>query len=220
MGTTYQTADEDVLAVLRRAVDEFHPALRAANVEVGVIVASNCDGPAVKHAGYPCLANIRVVPLKDRVTKEYDAELLIDETEWNSISPAQRLACLDHELTHLEVVTDKESGVVVTDDLGRPKLRTRKGDWNGGDGFAEVVERHGDSAIEFYNALKAYGRAKAAAARKPSLTDGAGEGSAGGIDTITIEVPGEKAVTITPGQLEELADKAGKQARGRKREPA
>lgn len=38
-----------------------------------------------------------------------------------------------------------------TDDIGRPKLVSVKGDWNAGDGFAAVIQRHGSAAIEFRN---------------------------------------------------------------------
>jgi hypothetical protein len=42
------------------------------------------------------------------------------------------------------------------DDIGRPKLRLKKGDWNAGDGFRDVVARHGDHAAEFENIRRAY----------------------------------------------------------------
>ena len=32
--------------------------------------------------------------------------------------------------------------------MGRPKLKIKLGDWNAGDGFKVVVERHGDYANE------------------------------------------------------------------------
>jgi len=172
MATTYQLADEPVKKVVDEAVKSWHRRLKDMNVRLGVLVAANGDGPAVRHNGYPALATIRVTPLKDRVTKGFDAELLIDEREWNGMKSEHRLALCDHELTHLVIVKDKKSGEVKLDDLGRPKLRSRKGDWNGGDGFAEVVERHGDFAVEFLNAQRAFSKAKAAAARKPSLLDG------------------------------------------------
>lgn len=219
-GTAYQTADGDVRKVVNEAIDSFHKRLRDVNLELGVLVAQNLSGPGVRHNGYPALATIRVVPLKDRVTKGYDAELLIDEREWNSMRPQHRLALCDHELTHLVIVKDKKSGEVKRDDLGRPKLKTQKGDWNGGDGFAEVVERHGDFAVEFLNAQRAFTKAKSAAARKPSLLDGIEPATeseknpdrepAAGIDDEKTEVEissGGRKVKTTLGGMKRVAKK-------------
>src|SRR5262249_5260095 len=109
---------------------------------------------------------VKPVPLKDRLTKGYDAELLIDEDKWKDLSKDQQAALLDHELTHLRLVMteDEETGKekVQEDDIGRPKLRTVKGDWNVGGGFAAVVARHGENAIEFVNARRAEALAMAA----------------------------------------------------------
>lgn len=128
-----------------------------------VLFASNPDGPAVKRGGYPALATIKPLPLKDRVMKEGDALLVIDESEWYELKPAQRVALLDHELSHIDTIDRDESDpnedrgegaskvTWKTDDIGRPKLKSVKGDWNAGDGFAAVVARHGASAIEFEN---------------------------------------------------------------------
>jgi hypothetical protein len=172
MTTAYQTADDKITDVVDETIDSFHKRLRSVKLKLGVLVAQNLDGPGVRHNGYPALASIRVVPLKDRVTKGYDAELLIDEREWNTMKKEHRKALCDHMLTHLVIVKEKKSGEVKYDDLGRPKLKTQKGDWTGGEGFAEVVERHGNFAVEFLMAEKAFTRAKSAAARKPSLLDG------------------------------------------------
>jgi hypothetical protein len=191
--------------VVDQAIGEWHKLLKDEGVQLGVLMAINGDGPAVKHGGYPAMATIRVVPLKDRVTKEYDAELLIDEKEWNQLKPEHRLALCDHELTHLELATEKESGEVKRDDLGRPKLKTRKGDWNGGDGFAEVVERHGDFAVEFLNAQRAFTRAKAASKRKPSLLDGIDPPAADQGEGVTMTVAaGGQTATMSARDMRQL----------------
>lgn len=88
---------------------------------------------------------------------------MIDEGEWYELKPAQRVALLDHELSHLDTIDRDESDpnedtgegaskvTWKTDDIGRPRLKSVKGDWMAGDGFAAVVARHGASAIEFEN---------------------------------------------------------------------
>ncbi|WP_020472457.1 putative metallopeptidase [Zavarzinella formosa] len=159
MPTTYYKPDafHPVTELLAGIMGKYHRPLKDAEVRVGVLLASNPDGPALKHGGYPALAKISVCPLKDRVKWEHDAELLIDEAEWDSLDSLARAALIDHELTHLDLVIKEEklSGnrILQRDDIGRPKLKLRKGDWNGGDGFREVVMRHGEAAIEYANAV-------------------------------------------------------------------
>jgi hypothetical protein len=167
MPTTFQIADTDVTESLGNVIAEWHRDLAETGVRIGVIFATNPDGPAVTHGGYPAFAKIKVVSLKDRVSKGYDAELLIDEGEWNSLSPAQRVALLDHEVTHLTLVPLSEKELKAArgedpscpdwklDDLGRPKLKTRPGDIVMSDGFTSVVGRHGENSIEYVNISRA-----------------------------------------------------------------
>lgn len=147
-------------------MNKWHQELSKAGVKVGVILAANPDGVAVTHGGYPAMATMKIVSLKDRLVKGYDAELLIDEREWEDLTDESRAALIDHELCHLDLVTKEDpiSGnmILQRDDLGRPKLRTRKGDWNVGDGFRDVVFRHGDDAVEFENIRRAFARANLA----------------------------------------------------------
>jgi len=156
MPKTYSLPDDDVVQMLASVKREYHPDLEAYGVRIQpIFVSTDGDGPAVKHGGYPAVASIKAVPGKDRLTKRYDAELLIDRTLWDGFSDQHRRALLDHELMHLEVKTD-DAGSPVLDDLGRPKLKMRPGDWNAGDGFKAVVERHGDYADEFDALRRAY----------------------------------------------------------------
>lgn len=176
MATTYSAAGDDVVALLAGVMKDSHDDLHAAGVRVGVLMAENPDGDAVKRGGYAVLAMIKPVPLKDRLTKGFDAELVIDLRGWNGLSREGRPALLDHELSHLAVVKLKPKELArlrhddpnapwwKTDDLGRPRLRSVPGDWNAGDGFKAVVERHGRSTVEFLNLDSCYSRAKAAVA--------------------------------------------------------
>lgn len=174
MPTTYQLADADVTDLLARWMRLEHPRLRDAGVKVGVLMAYNPDGPALKRNGYEVLAMIRPVPLKDRVTKGYDAELLIDERKWRDLRDEHRAAAVDHELSHIDTIdlspeqlkaARREDSAAPTwklDDLGRPKLRSVPGDWDAGDGFKTVVRRHGAFAVEYLNLANAKGKADAA----------------------------------------------------------
>lgn len=161
MATSYTKADSDVHDLVARIVAESHPDLREAGVRFGILMAYNPDGDAVKHAGYPALACVSVVSLKDRVTKGYDVEMLIDQQEWENMHALHRAALIDHELTHVRRVPNspkaiKEGGLAwKTDDIGRPKIKMRKGDFHCGDAFAEVIARHGDFAAEYLNITRA-----------------------------------------------------------------
>ena len=174
--TTYQKADLDVLDYLARMLTAYHPRLREAGVQVGVLMALNPEGPAVKHGGYPALATIKVVSLKDRVSKGYDAELVIDQTEYERLAEGHRLALCDHELCHLQLVPlppkqlarirqdDPQAPDWKLDDLGRPRLKLKPGDHNVGDAFADVIIRHGQAALEYQGYLRAKIWAEAAKA--------------------------------------------------------
>ena len=51
MPTTYSLADTDLLNELVRVMKRYHPRLTKAEVKVGVLLASNEDGPAVTIEG-------------------------------------------------------------------------------------------------------------------------------------------------------------------------
>lgn len=160
MPTTYQIADADVMSVLENTIAEFRRELDG--VKIGVLMAVNDTGDAVKHGGYPALATVKIVPQKDRITKNYDAEIVIDEKAWDSMNKKCRVALLHHELMHLELNIDGE-GTIKLDDNGRPKLKMRRGDFNAGDGFRDVCAIHGEYAAELQSYRMALSRAEAAA---------------------------------------------------------
>lgn len=171
MPTTYSEAESDVISLMRDVMAMYHQTLVDASVKIAVLMAATDNGEsAVKHGGYPAYATIKIVSLRDRVTKQVDAEMLIDWNEWKNLRESQKFALIDHELTHIMLAewryVKEEDGTETIrfkqDDLGRPKLKIRKGDWNCGDGFARVVERHGDEAVEFLNIKRCHAYAMAA----------------------------------------------------------
>lgn len=164
MATSWHKADAEVTAVLDLMRREHHPRLTEAGVRVCVLMGFNPEGDAITHGGYPAAAKVKVVALKDRITKGYDAEMHIDERVWHELTDALRASLIDHELCHLDTVdlSPKELAAARenygsnaptwrTDDIGRPKLRSVPGDWNTGDGFKAVIARHGLNAIEYRN---------------------------------------------------------------------
>jgi len=151
--STYQLAPKEVLRVVERMMKKFHPELHDAGVSVDCIFAhastdKNGDavGPALKHQGYPAGAVVKIIELKDRAAGRGDSEIVIDGDQWELWSELERDALIDHELTHLELVTDKD-GVLIRDDLERPRLKSRKHDHQFG-WFDCVARRHGESSFE------------------------------------------------------------------------
>lgn len=161
---TYSLADAEVNTIIEDVMGEYHPPLRDAGVRVQALWAfptqdKNGDpaGPAITHGGYPCLALFKVLGLKDRTVRGADCEITIDKDEWDGMTDAQRVAMLDHELTHAMLKVDSE-GAVVRDAIDRPKLRCRRHDRQLG-WFDEVARRHGIHSQEVMQARKFIGEA-------------------------------------------------------------
>ena len=150
MAKTYERAPDEVEERAERLINLYHTDLELAGVRIDFIFATNDDGTAVTHHGYPALALCRVVSLKDRAKKMGDAEIVIDGVAYDAMSDAQKDGLLDHELEHLIVVRDKD-GEIATDDLYRPKLKLKKHDWQMG-WFTNIAQRHGMNSPEVYQA--------------------------------------------------------------------
>jgi len=146
--TTYERADGSVLAVVDAVLRKYHGEVAETEPVIDVLMARNAEGgPAVTHAGYPAQAKIRVVGLKERAAGRGDVEILIDEANWDDLTGPQREALVDHELYHVERSIDRKTGRLKRDDLGRPKFKLRKHDWQFG-WFNAVAQRHGEASAE------------------------------------------------------------------------
>lgn len=178
MPTTYETAPDDVISVIKSVVSAYHPAIAECGAKIGAVFAHNADGPAVKVHGAAAMACIQAVSAKRRPHCEYDAEIIIDGAEWEKLDENQQEALIDHELSHLRrkeysekqlAKMRKENPDAVAwklDNLGRPKLGTVPADFTPGDAFAEVIARHGESAVEFIGAKRFHSFAQKAMAER------------------------------------------------------
>jgi Putative phage metallopeptidase len=150
MSKTFSAAP-DVTDVIEAVREDYHDDL--ADVTIAGLFAFDSESslPVLNHHGYPAGAIVRITPLKDRALGMADATIVVDRAGWLALSPRQRNALIDHELTHLEVKTEEEEGakdpVPVYDSLGRPKLAMRKHDHQFG-WFDEVAKRHGEASPE------------------------------------------------------------------------
>lgn len=150
MAITYEEAPDDVLDLIHQVMIAHHADLHLVGVTVSAVMASKEEGddavPALKTRGQVIAAKIQITSLVDRARGLADAKLTICQYTWDRMPPATRLALLDHELTHLELVRDKDEQPVY-DDRGRPKLKTRHHDWEL-TGFVEVAARHREASVE------------------------------------------------------------------------
>lgn len=152
MPTTHTPAGDNVIARMNKVMRKYHGHLVTEKASVGVLMARNEDGEAVKVGGYPCAALVRKVSLKDRAAGLPDAQIIIDEIRWEELDDAEKDALLDHELEHLKIATD-QNGQPKRDDLDRPKFNLAKHDAQIGI-FRCVIERHGEKALDAQIAAK------------------------------------------------------------------
>jgi len=155
MSVTYDQATSDVHQLAKAIMERHHSnRLRFADGQFPTLCilmackdSNDPSDPAIKLHGYPCQAIISIVPYKQRVDKRADVEIVIDAKNWDELTQPQQVALLDHEITHLEFDVDMQTGIVKTDDAGRPKLRLKLHDYQVG-GFREIALRYGDDAPE------------------------------------------------------------------------
>lgn len=149
---TYSLAP-DVDLVIERVRNQHHEDLEGIMVS-GLFAFDNESSICVlTHQGYPAGAVVRITPLRERALGIADVTIVVDRAGWLALSGAQRDALVDHELTHVNWRLDKETGEVLYDVLGRPKLAMRKHDHQMG-WFDEVAQRHGESSPEVRQARR------------------------------------------------------------------
>ena len=153
------TTDSEVEEMAAAAMRQYHPDLHGADVTLQVLMAAAVDKdgddvPALKKNGLPAAALVKIASLEDRARGIPDVKILVDQYAWDRMPESSRTALLDHELEHVAIVVDKDTGKLKRDDLGRPRLRLRPHDWEL-TGFVAVAERHREAAVEV-RALRAF----------------------------------------------------------------
>lgn len=151
---TYERAPDSCQDLIDETLAAYYPDLVEAEVTVGSLFAFATTtedgekvGPAVKLHGYPCAATIKVNSTRDRVEGKPDATITVDGDQWPGWTDEERRALIDHELYHLELKRDRESGELLADDAGRPRMKCKLHDFQYG-GFEAVARRHGAASFE------------------------------------------------------------------------
>ena len=148
----YLTPGAEQNKALKTALEKYHHRLVEHEVTICMLLVfdeidqnGEAVGAALKLHGVSCFAVTRILSLKLRAHGLADAEILVDGELWKDMPGKSRIAMMDHELTHLDLVFKDNS--LVRDSLGRPKLAMRMHDYHHG-WFSEVVDRHGAASIE------------------------------------------------------------------------
>jgi hypothetical protein len=157
---TYSPASTDVDAIIAEVIGEFYPDLVEAGAKISAVFAyptldkdGEPTGPAMVKDDRQILARVKKNSEEDRCAGKADATITIDHEEWDKLSDdetdgaGRKRALIDHELHHLIVRRDKMTGLVATDDRGRPLFKMKPHDWEI-TGFKAVVERHGRHSYE------------------------------------------------------------------------
>lgn len=155
--STYQRCDPDTVKLIKRVLRDYHGELATEKVTFDALFAygpvddstGEKKGPAISSRGYPAIGKVKATPLKERAKGAGDFELIFDGDQWPDWSDDQRVALIDHELTHLSLPRDRE-GMVKRDDLMRPKFIIRPHDHEIGF-FEAVAHRHGELAFEVHS---------------------------------------------------------------------
>lgn len=154
----YLTPGVEQDKALQTAMEKYHHRLIDHEVTICMLVVwdeidknGEPSGSALKLHGVSCYATAKILSTKLRAHGLADAEILIDGALWKDMPNESRIALMDHELTHLDLVF--KDNVLVLDPLGRPKLSIRHHDYTHG-WFSEVVDRHGAASIESLQAKR------------------------------------------------------------------
>ncbi len=157
MNTVFEVDTIDTIDILKSAMS-YHPELDGLDVKFKIVKVRKYDKddepvvPSLKCHGGAAAGTIKVNGLKQRHLTGVDVVIELDGHVWESLPKLTRLALIDHELTHLVLVTDTD-GKPKVDDLGRPKFKLRPDDWML-TGFASVISRHGRHALEYQSVTR------------------------------------------------------------------
>lgn len=130
-GTTYETADQKIFALVEKVRDEKFEQLAAEGLTIHVTWADRMfkdengdEGPieAIYESGHAVMAAIKKTSLRERAKGISDAELTLCRYSWGKLIPAKQEALIHQQLSRIELLRDKDAQVK-RDDLDRPKVK-------------------------------------------------------------------------------------------------
>lgn len=148
MATRFEDAPE-VEAIARRLIAEHHSYLRQSDIRY-LWRISESEWTKGGHDVYGQTALVSG-PMR-HIAEDADAVVLVNHMAWGDLSVSQRVALVDHELSHLVPKMDAD-GVTLSHPDGRPILVLARHDV---EEFAAVIRRHGLWRPELERAAEAF----------------------------------------------------------------
>lgn len=152
MATSFKKAGPEVYELMEELINENHEHLDESNIEIYLRAGKWETKGRTKYETAKIMA-------KDmRVHSKTDAVLILNGQQWEEVLNEQQKRCvLDTALERLDIQTNISDETKYDDDDGRPKLATKKYDF---EGFMAVIRRHGLVMPEQRRAVKAMTEAK------------------------------------------------------------
>lgn len=158
MAKIYDRCPDSVRDRLQALIARYHPDLLIAEVSFDLMFVARDDEedsskPVLTLHGVPALAIVRIVSTRDRAKGCADVEIVIDRDRFNDCGERRQDAILDHELTHVVVLKEKDGIGIQTDDQHRPRLKLKPHDYDFG-WFEAIARRYGSDAVEVQQARR------------------------------------------------------------------
>lgn len=145
--------DQSIVEFASTVAYSHHPMLIDAGVTIEYL-----EGDEVALNGYPCAATVQIMNEANRAAGCADARITIDKDFWESATEDERRSLISHEMTHIMPILSKPSkdgtcpDKYKRDNLGRPKLKMRKHDYNCS-GFWSNVEKFQENSVDLQNII-------------------------------------------------------------------
>lgn len=154
---TYSLADKEVNDLLENTLlEEDHQELKACNIRFAIIFVNTVnEDTGENYNSFSCLPyRVKIIGMKDRLLKNIDVEIQIDENYWEDCTDIMKDALLNAALHQIIECTDK-TGMPVFHEDGVVKLKLNKPDIYYV-GFSEIIQKYGSDSpdIKMWNRLK------------------------------------------------------------------
>lgn len=122
MATEWVTADDEVLVIAREVIEKWHPDLMDASIAFIFRSEAPTSNGRITYG-----AASRIKPEHQLLGLDHDFFIWLAQDKWYTLTDAQKMALVDHELCHC-TFNDKDQAKMVDHDIQE---------------FACIIERHG-----------------------------------------------------------------------------
>lgn len=134
MPIVYEQADSNTYALFEKVMTSAHNVLVDHKVRLSIMEVRNLNkdgdslGPSLKKNRTHVPGKVRIVPLRERVNRDVEAEIYIDGEWWDTSVETEKVAIADSLLSYFKIKYDKD-GIACLDDLDRVRLRIKEDDF-------------------------------------------------------------------------------------------